>query len=120
MGEAMRAGNLDARAQNTQLRVGVAVLAVGLACVVALLQLGAPVGYRTLLILPFFMGVYGLYAGLIGTCGFTALRGMRLTDSGPVPVADRAEMAAHRERGLRVIGTSAVIATIATALLVFA
>jgi hypothetical protein len=117
---AKAAGNLDARAQNTQLRVGVVMIAAALAAGVLLLGLGAPPAYRSFLAFPLFLGTYGVYAGLTRTCGITALRGLRLTESGPSPVADKAERRAFRRRGWQVICGSATIAATATLLLVLA
>jgi hypothetical protein len=113
-------GNLDLRAQNTQLRAGVVMIAVALAAAVILLRLGAPAAYRGFVALPLFFGTYGVYAGLTRICGFTALRGVRMTESGACPVADKAERTANLRRGLRAIGASASIAAAATALLVIA
>ncbi len=113
-------GNLDAHAQNLQLRVGVTMIAAALALAVLLLGLGAPAAYRGVLAFPLFFGTYGVYAGLTRTCGFTALRGMRLTESGPTPVADKAERCSHVRRGWQVIVASASIAVCATVLLVIA
>ncbi len=114
------AGNLDASAQNAQLRFGVVMIAAALATGVLLLGLGVPAGYRAFLALPLFFGTYGVYAALMRTCGFTAMRGMRLTESGPCPVPDKAEAKCFRRRGMQVIGGSATIAAAATLLLVFA
>ena len=113
-------GNLDARAQNAQLRFGVVMIAAALALAVVLLGVGAPAPYRALLAIPLFLGTYGVYAGLTRVCGFTALRGMRMTESGPAPVADRSDLESHRRRGLRVLGGSATIALAATVLLLLA
>jgi hypothetical protein len=120
MAEAVASGNLDVHSQNTQLRVGVVVVAVGLALAEGMLQLGAPTTLRGLLFLPFFVGTYGVYAGLTRMCGFTALRGQRITESGLKPVCDRAERMTYRNRGLCGIASSLLIAATATALLVFA
>ncbi len=113
-------GNLDSRAQNLQLRIGVGMIAAALAVAVISLGFGVPSGYRVLLGLPLFFGTYGVYAGLTRTCGFTALRGMRMTESGPVPVADKTALAAHRHQGFQVICGSAIISVAATLLLLIA
>ncbi len=113
-------GNLDSRSQNAQLRIGVGMIAAALGVAVISLGLGVPAGYRALLGLPLFFGTYGVYAGLVRTCGFTALRGMRMTESGATPVADKATLAGYRHRGLQVIGGSAIISVAATLLLVIA
>ena len=113
-------GNLDLRAQNTQLRAGVVMIALALAAAVLMLRLGAPAGYRGFVAFPLFFGTYGVYAGLTRICGFTALRGVRMTESGACPVADKAERKAHLKRGLQVIVASASIAAAATFLLVVA
>lgn len=114
------AGNLDARGQNTQLRFGVVLISFALAAAVALLWLGVAPGYRSFLAFPFFLGTYGVYAGLTRTCGFSALRGVRITESGTTPIGDKGELEVFRKRGWQVIGGSATIAAAATALLVLA
>ena len=116
----MVVGNLDSRAQNAQLRIGVGMIAVALAVAVVSLSLDVPSGYRALLALPLFFGTYGIYAGLTRTCGLTALRGMRMTESGPTPVADKDALVTHRRQGYQVIGGSALISVAATLLLVLA
>jgi hypothetical protein len=118
MGRAV--GNLDAGAQNKQLRVGVVMIAVALAAGVLMLRLGVDPIYRVLLALPLFSGTYGVYAGLTRVCGFTAMQGKRRTESGTCPVADKTQMNDFRRRGMNVILGSATIAAAATALLVLA
>jgi hypothetical protein len=112
--------NLDAQAQNVGLRAGIGVIAASLALAVLLQMLGAATLYRLLLVPAFFAGVYGVQAALVGTCGFTALLGRRITSSGPEPVADRAELGALRRRGIWGIAASAGVAVVTGALLVFA
>jgi hypothetical protein len=112
--------NLDAQAQNVGLRAGIAMIAVSLALAVLLQMLGAAMVYRLLLVPAFFAGVYGVQAALVGTCGFTALLGRRITSSGPEPVADRAELVALRRRGLWGIAASIGVAAITGVLLVLA
>ena len=113
-------GNLDMRAQNTQLRFGVVVIAAALAIGVLMLALGAPPAYRALLGLPLFLGISGVYAGLTRVCGFTAMQGKRRTESGACPVADKKQLRDFRRRGMQVIFGSATIAIAATTLLVLA
>ncbi len=112
--------NLDTRAQNFQLRLGVVMIALSLGVAVALVRAEVGTAYRLLVALPMYFGTYAVYAGLTKTCGFTALRGLRMTASGPAPVADKAELAAQRRRGLRVIASSAAVAGLATLLLAVA
>jgi len=112
--------NLDARAQNVALRAGIGVIALSLAIAVLLQQLGAAAHYRLLLVPAFFFGPYAVQAALVGTCGFTALLGRRITSSGPEPVADRAELVALRRRGAWGIAVSAGLSVVTAALLVLA
>jgi hypothetical protein len=115
-----RVVNLDGQAQNVALRAGIGVIAVSLALAVLFQKLDAATVYRLLLVPAFFAGVYGVQAALVGTCGFTALLGRRITSSGPEPVADRAELVALRRRGLWGIATSAGVSVVTGALLVLA
>jgi hypothetical protein len=112
--------NLDGRAQNMQLRVGVAGITLGLAVAVAMSKLGASTALYLLLFPLFFAGAYGIGAGLFGICGMCALFGRRLSEGGSEPVADRAELAKLRRRGTTVIATSALASALATLLLSFA
>src|SRR5678815_4568809 len=75
-------GNLSASAQDTQLRAGLISLATALAVAAALGHSGAPAGYRALVFIPFFVAVYGVLAALYGTCGISAIAGMRITCQG--------------------------------------
>ncbi|MGD0674015.1 MAG: hypothetical protein ABSC94_01270 [Polyangiaceae bacterium] len=109
-----RADNLDDRAQNAQLRVGIAMIFVGLAASVAMHRHGASAA-RNLSLLPIFLvGAYGMAAGLSRTCGLTALSGRRRTAHGTEPIADRRELAAVRKRGmLLMLGSSFAAVVIA-------
>jgi hypothetical protein len=109
--------NLDGRAQNAQLRVGVGTLAVGLAAAMAMNARGAGPGSHLVLVPVFFVGAYGICAGLSRTCGFTAITGRRITATGSEPIADRHELAAVRRRGGIVMAISLAVALIATMLL---
>jgi hypothetical protein len=111
--------NLDRRAQNTQLRVGVGTLALGLATAMAMKALGSGMRTHVVLLPVLFVGAYGLCAGLTRTCGFTAITGRRLTETGSEPIADRAELVAVRRRGAAVVATSLAVAVLGTALLSF-
>ena len=117
MGAQYGAENLDARAQNMQLRAGILVSALGVGAVVALNRLGVGLGTRALLVPVLFVGVYGICAGLTRTCGLTAIAGRRLTPTGTEPIADRAELSALRRRGAAVMATSLFVSVLATALL---
>lgn len=109
--------NLDGRAENAQLRVGVGTLAVGLAAAMAMNAHGAGPGPHLALIPVFFVGAYGICAGLSRTCGITAITGRRITAMGTEPIADRNELAAVRRRGGKVVAFSLVVSVIATVLL---
>jgi hypothetical protein len=109
--------NLDGRAQNAQLRVGVATLALGLAGAMAMNARGAGPGTHLALLPLFFVGAYGIVAGLSRTCGVTGIAGRRLTAMGTERIADRAELAAVRRRGAKVVATSLFVAVLVTSLL---
>jgi hypothetical protein len=109
--------NLDGRAENTQLRVGVGTLAVGLAAAMAMNARGAGPGPHLALVPVFFVGAYGICAGLSRTCGITAITGRRITATGTEPIADRHELAAVRRRGGLVVVLSFAVSVIATLLL---
>jgi hypothetical protein len=112
--------NLDERAQNVQLRVGIALVSAGLFLGVLLNHLGAS-GATDLLLAPlFFVGTYGLGSAMIRTCAVTAFLGRRRAEKGTEPVADRAELAALRRRGAAVLATSFVVALGAASALSFA
>jgi hypothetical protein len=112
--------NLDAHAQNVGLRAGIGVIAAALAVAVALQEIGAAAHYRLLLVPAFFAGAYGVQAALFGTCGFTALMGRRFSAGAPEPVANRAELAQLRRRGLAGIALSAAVSVLTGAVLVLA
>ena len=113
-------GNLDVNAQERQLRVGLVALAGALVVALLLVNSGAAPVVRGVAFLPFFFAVYGLLAAFYRVCGFTAIAGRRMTADGVEKVADRAELAAQRRSGLRVIILSVVFATFATSLFVVA
>jgi hypothetical protein len=112
--------NLDSRAQATQLRVGVVALAVALTVGALLAKTSIPAGYRAFAFLPFFFAAYGLLAALYRTCGFTAIRGRRLTNQGSERVIDPDALRAQRRLGTRIIMGSAALASAVTALLIVA
>jgi hypothetical protein len=114
------AANLDERAQNMQLRVGILVSALGFGAMVVTHTLGAGRATTHALLLPvLFVGAYGICAGLSRTCGLTAILGRRLTPTGTERIADRAELCALRRRGAAIMATSLAVAVFATALLSF-
>jgi hypothetical protein len=109
--------NLDGRAQNAQLRVGVATLAVGLAAAMAMNSHDAGPRMHMALLPLFFVGAYGIVAGLSRTCGVTGIAGRRLTATGTERIADREELVAVRRRGAKVVATSLFVAVLVTVLL---
>jgi hypothetical protein len=109
--------NLEGRAQNLQIRVGVVTVAMGLGAALAMNGLHIGLGMHLLLVPVLFIGAYGVCAGLSGTCALTAIFGRRLTATGPEPIADRAELAALRRRGAGIMATSLLLSVLATALL---
>jgi hypothetical protein len=113
-------GNLEERAQDTQLRIGVAFVSVGLAMAIALRHVDVGAGVRALLFLPFFVGAYGVQAGLYKVCGINALFGRRITEEGPRPVADPRDLADYRRTGIRIFAVSAALAALAATLVVVA
>lgn len=112
--------NLDTHAQNVGLRAGIGLIAVALAVAVALQEFGAAAHYRLLLLPAFFVGAYGVQAALVGTCGFSALMGRRFTSGASRPVANRAELAQLRRRGLTGIAVSAAVSVLTGAVLLLA
>ncbi|MBK7585941.1 MAG: hypothetical protein IPI67_37870 [Myxococcales bacterium] len=59
-------GNLSPNCSAKGLRAGMLSLAVALAAAVALREMGLAVGWRLLLVLPFYVAVAGLTKGLFG------------------------------------------------------
>jgi ABC-type tungstate transport system substrate-binding protein len=115
-----RVANLDERAQNVQLRLGIGLVTVGLFLSVLLARLGVRGAVNLALAPLFFMGAYGLGSAMIRTCGITAFLGRRRVEEGTEPVADRTELAALRRKGIAVLATSVVVAVSAAASLAFA
>lgn len=113
-------GNLDAAAQDTQLRSGLIALATALVVAAALGHSSAGPGFRALVFLPFFVASYGVLAALYGTCGISAIAGRRITCQGTERIVDRAERAEKRAQGVKVLSVSFVLAVVATVLFVTA
>lgn len=113
-------GNLDARSQEGQLRVGLVALGMALVVAAFLARSEAATLYRAFVFVPFFVAAYGVLAAFYETCGLTAFRGHRMTADGAEPVADRVELAAQRRTGVQVLSMSGALAGIATALFVVA
>jgi hypothetical protein len=115
-------GNLDARAREGQLRVGLAALGMALVLSAFLCrpELGADAGYRAIVFVPFFVASYGVLAAFYRTCGLSAIAGHRRTPDGTEPVADRAELASQRRTGAMVMLMSVGLAGAATLLFVIA
>lgn len=120
MAAAAQRGNLDARAQDNQLRVGLVALAMALVVTALLARFEGASVYRWLMFLPFFVAANGVLAAFYRTCGITAFAGRRMTVEGAEVVADRTELSAQRRIGLRVLGMSVALAWLATALFVTA
>lgn len=72
---------------------------------------------RTLVFIPLFLGLYGVVAGMTGTCGLRALLGVRLTREVSEPVADQQQRRQLRRRGYRVLAAVAAGSIAATAAL---
>ena len=113
-------GNLDAGAQDGQLRVGLIALTMALGLAAFLDRSELPMGLRSLVFIPLFVGAYGVLAAFYGTCGIAAASGKRRTPLGDERVADRRELAAQRKMGALVVLLSLVIAGGATTALVLA
>jgi hypothetical protein len=120
MASATSTENLGARAQNLQLRMGLGLVSLGLLAAVAMNHFGASGPMHVVLIPVFFAGVYGLAAGLAGTCTFCAVFGRRATESGTEPIADRCELAAVRRRGAWLVATTLLVSLAAWLLLALA
>jgi hypothetical protein len=111
--------NVDDRAQNVQLRVGVLAVSAALALAVVFANAGVGLAAHLALFPLFLVGTYGIGAGLWRVCAMTAMRGKRLASEGAEPVADRAEREALRRRGAKVIALSVLVSATATVLLSF-
>lgn len=113
-------GNLDAHAQDAQLRVGLIALAMALVVAAFLARRDAATVYRALVFVPFVVAANGVLAAFYGTCGLTAFAGRRRTADGAEVVADRGELTAQRRTGVWVLSMSGAFAAAATALFVIA
>ena len=113
-------GNLDARSQQGQLRVGLVALGMALVAAAFLARSDAAMFYRAFVFVPFFVAAYGVLAAFYETCSLTAARGCRVTCDGVEPVADCAELAGQRKTSRRVLSMSGALAAIATVLFVIA
>ena len=113
-------GNLDARAQDSQLRIGLVALAMALLVTAFLARIEGASAYRWLMFLPFFVAANGILAAFYRTCGITAFAGRRMTFEGAEVVADRTELSGQRRVGLRVLVISIGMAGLATAAFVTA
>ncbi|CAN5920752.1 hypothetical protein BH11MYX4_BH11MYX4_23580 [soil metagenome] len=102
------------------MRTGLVALAMALAFAAFLTRSDGAHLYRWFAFLPFFVAANGVLAAFYRTCGFTAAAGRRMTPEGAEPVADRDELAEQRRVGMRVLGSSAALAAVATALFVTA
>jgi len=87
---------------------------------VGLLHLRAPTETRVFLVLPFFVGFYGLFAGMTGICGLSGLLGRRLTAQGSEPIVSPEERRSVRRLGLEVLLAIATASSLATWALVWA
>lgn len=113
-----RSRNLDATAQDGQLRVGLLALTMALGLAAFLDHRHA--WLRPVVFVPLLVGAYGVLAAFYGTCGIAAASGKRRTPLGDEPVADRRELASQRKMGALVVGLSFLIAAAATTALVLA
>jgi hypothetical protein len=113
-------GNLGRRAQDVQIRLGLVFLGLALVGDFVLDRTGLPSGLHFALAPLFFLGTYGLAAGLTCTCGFTALAGRRLTNSGPERIANRAELGGARRQGMVIVASSGLLAIAGSLLLLIA
>src|SRR5262249_55821493 len=105
-------GNLEGDVQNGQLRMGVLVFAGALALGVLLFQAGLGASARSVVFLPLFGGIYGICGGLYRTCTVCAVMGVRKTEAGVEPVADKSVRRALLRRGAQIVTVSAVLATV--------
>jgi hypothetical protein len=120
MGSATGMENLGPRAQNIHLRMGVGLVSLGLFAAVSMHHFHAVARLPFVLVPLFFGGVYGLAAGLAGTCAFHAMFGKRSTPSGTEPIADCHELAAVRRRAAFVIATTLLVSLAASVVLALA
>jgi hypothetical protein len=111
-----RCVNLGPATQDRRLRRGVLGFSLTLVLAVVLAKLDAAAGLRWLLAVPFFVAVMYVSEAMYKTCPMLAARGLRDADEGVEPVADPAERASIRNKGLRVVMLSALIAVTAAGL----
>jgi len=101
-----RTENMGPGPRSAALRGSVVMFALTLAAAVVMAQLGIPSAWRLGLFPPFFMAVYGASVALSGTCGFTAMRGMRNIDR-EERIVDPETLRETRREGLRLLATGA-------------
>jgi len=99
--------NMGAGPRSRALRSAVVVFAVTLAAALVLAQLGLAPAWRLGLFVPFYMAVYMASVALVGTCGFTAFRGMRNIDGTEERIADPEVLREARRFGTRVMAVAA-------------
>ena len=88
--------NLGEKGQVRRLRVGVVAFGAALALAVAHARLQAPRPLALGLFAPFFLSVWSIAEGLLGTSTLLAWRGLRDMGDGPEKIADIAQLARVR------------------------
>lgn len=106
--------NMGTAPRSRALRAAVVVFAVTLAAAIVLAQVGVSPFWRVGLFPPFYAAVYLAGVALSGTCGLTALRGMRNIDGSPERIADPEALGATRRIGNSMIAGGAGAAALLT------
>lgn len=111
--------NLGTSGQNQRLRLAAAMVFLGLALAVWMVESDAPRWVRALTFGPFFMASFGALQGLLRTCPYHAMKGTREQDDGRVDNVVRDDMKdAAKHLSKCVLVASAVLALIMTAVIV--
>lgn len=92
------------------------MMGVALAATVALVELDVARPWRFAVVVLFLAAFLELVQGFTGTCVFSAVRGVRITDEGPEAVANPSERSRIRRRARQVLAVAASAAVSATVL----
>lgn len=84
--------NIGPRQRRKRIRIGAALLAVGVGLSVVLLGVDVPRAYRAVVFIPFAAAGIGLFQVRYRTCVVFAARKVRDMDQGEVPVTDAHEL----------------------------
>lgn len=111
--------NLSQANVTRRLRIGVGFLMLALLLAAMFEKLDLPVAHRLWLFVPFFLAQNAFFQAIYKTCGFSALRGVRMTPHGPERVADAQRRKAALRQGKKQLIYSCIGAAALTALFVW-